>query len=226
MKAKIWSICVLILCVNLLSFSSQKVVISKSGDGIYKKVSNTYTTWKEAVGDKDFKSARKLSKSIDERRLIGGYELLLNNNIDKAEQVLIGLWKAKSIYRDDALAILYKYYFYHTEWEKIMKLTKITGVFPKGYESVKDYYKFPAEKFVFLKKEIISVPIKKFNYGKTPVISVYVNGIKKDFIVDTGVSISAVSSDVAQKCGVVKGTTSMGMRDANNVTKKKKAIPG
>lgn len=225
MKLKIWSVCILVLFVFLLNCSSQKVFITKENHVAPKKISSIYSRWEDAVANNDFKSAAKFSLSKDEKNLINGYELLLNNKIKKAEQILTELWKTKSKYSEAALSILYKYFFFHTEWEHFMKLVKMTEHFPKGYESVKDYYKFPREKIVFPIEDNVIVPIKKFNYGNTPVIGVYVNGIKKYFIVDTGVSISAVSSKVAKECGIIKGTTSMGMRDANNVIKIKSAIP-
>lgn len=225
MKLKIWSSSILILFVFFLNCHSQKVFITKESHVVPKKVSNIYISWEDAVANNDFKSAAKFSISNDEKKLIKGYELLLNNKINKAEGILTDLWKTKSKYSEAALSVLYKYFFFHTEWEHFMKLVKITGDFPKGYNSVNDYYKFPKEKIVFPIEKTVIVPIKKFNSGKTPVIGVYVNGIKKYFIVDTGVSISAVSSEVAKECGLIKGATSMGMIDANNVTKKNSAIP-
>ena len=97
--------------------------------------------------------------------------------------------------------------------------------FPVGYESVKDYYKFPQEKIIFPLGDSVCIPIKKFNYGNTPVIEVQINGKKKHFIVDTGVSISAISFEVAKECGITQGNNLMEMFDANNVVKKNAAIP-
>jgi predicted aspartyl protease len=184
-----------------------------------------YEDWREAIANNDFSSARKFSLSVSEENLIEGYELLLKQKTIKAEKILIELWRTDSIYNEDALSILYEYYFYHTKWDNFMSLVEMTGNFPIGYESVKDYNNFPQEKITFPLGDSVFVPIKKFNYGNTPVVEVQINGKKKYFIVDTGVSISAVSSEVAKECGITQGGSAIGMRDANNVFKKSAASP-
>lgn len=216
---------IFIFLILIFSCSSPKVVITKKQ---YVRNENNliiYTDWKEAVANNDFLSARKFPLSVSEEHLIDGYELLLNQKEVKAEKILTELWRTDSVYNEDALSILYEYYFYHTKWDNFMSLVELTNSFPIGYESVKDYYNFPQEKIIFPLRESVIVPIKKFNYSNTPVVEVQINGKKKYFIVDTGVSISAVSSEVAKECGILQGSSTLGMRDANNVLKKSTASP-
>ena len=211
--------------ILIFGCSSQKVIVTKKH---YVKNENNltiYKDWKEAVANNDFLSARKFPLSVPEENLIEGYELLLTQKTIKAEEILTDLWRTDSIYNEDALSILYEYYFYHTKWDNFMNLVKMTGNFPVGYESVNDYHNFPAEKIIFPLGDSVLVPIKKFNYGNTPVVEVLINGKKKYFIVDTGVSISAVSSEVAKECGITQGSSAIVMRDANNVLKKNAASP-
>jgi predicted aspartyl protease len=205
--------------------SSPKVVITEKQYVENESNLTIYADWKEAVANNDFLSARKFPLSASEENLIAGYELLLKQKPIKAEKKLIELWRTDSIYNEDALSILYEYYFYHTKWDDFMRLAEMTDSFPIGYESVKDYYNFPQEKIIFPLGDSVFVPIHKFNYGNTPVVEVLVNGKKKYFIVDTGVSISAVSSEVAKECGIMQGNSAIGMRDVNNVLKKSAASP-
>jgi predicted aspartyl protease len=211
--------------ILLFGCSSQRVVITKKQYVNNGKNVTIYTDWKEAVANNDFLSARKFPLSVPEENLIEGYELLLTQKVIKAEKILIELWRTDSIYNEDALSILYEYYFYHTKWDDFMSLVEMTGNFPIGYESVKDYYNFPQEKIIFPLGDSVFVPIHKFNYGNTPVVEVLINGKKKYFIVDTGASISAVSSEVAKECGIMQGNSAIGMRDVNNVLKKSAASP-
>lgn len=204
--------------ILIVGCSSPKVVITERQHEKYDNTLLVYADLKESVANNEFLSA-------SEESLIKGYELLLNQNAFKAKKVLTELWRTDSIFNEKALSILYEYYFYHTKWNSFMNLAEMTDSFPDGYEIVKDFYGFPREEINFPLEDSVLVPIKKFNYGNTPVVAVQINGIEKYFIVDTGVSISAVSYEVAQECGITKGSSAIDMRDAHNTLKKNAALP-
>lgn len=207
------------LLILLFGCSAQKIVITNEPYIQNDTKSTVYADWKEAVANNDFLSARKFPLSVSEEKLVKGYELLLNQKVTEAEIILKDLWQTDSVYRKEALYILYEYYFHHTKWAEMM------GIFPDGYKIVKDYNSFPHEKIVFPEEDIVLIPIKKFNYGNTPVVAVQINGKKHYFIVDTGFDISTVSSEVAKECGITQGSNKMGIQDANNVLKKNAATP-
>lgn len=219
------SFCLFTFLILAFGCSSQKVVVTKEQHVKNEKTLSTYTDWNEAIANNDFLSARKFPLSASEEKLVEAYELLLAQKVIKAEKIVTDLWRNDSIYSKDALAILFEYYFYHTKWEDFMNLAEMAGNFPMEYEIVKDYYNFPKEEIIFPPGDSVFVPIHKFNYANTPVVEVLINGKKKYFIVDTGVSISAVSSEVAKECGIIEGVGKIGMRDANNFREKSAASP-
>ncbi len=216
---------ILLLALFFLGCHSQKVVTRQQQlNSQYNEIK--YADCNEALANNDFEAANKFSISKSSKQLIKGIELLQNQKPFEAEKLLQQVWSTDTTYRKFAIDVMYKYYFSHTMWDSFINISTLTNTMPLDIEAVKEYAKFPKEKIVFPLNDTISIPIKKLDYANTPVIEVQINGKTKRFIVDTGCTLSAVSSETAKKCGIMKGKKMLSIQDANNTTKHKGTFTG
>ncbi len=216
---------ILLLSLFLLGCRTQKVAI-KQQQFNRENAKIKYIDCNEALANNDFKEASKFEISNSSKQLIKGVELLQNQKPLEAEEFLKQAWSTDTTYKKFAIDVMCKYYFSRTMWKSFIKIANLTKTKPLEIKAVKEYAEFPKEKIEFSLNDSVLIPIKKLDYANTPIIEVQLNGKTKRFIVDTGFTLSAVSAEIAEECGIIKGKNSLPIIDANSSIKQKGTFTG
>jgi len=148
--------------------------------------------------------------TADEREFARALNLVMSGSPDEAELVLdsLGRHAADSIVRSASHILLTATLQYQDKWKELAEISPHTpgekdptDTDRAGVELWAMAFKnVPARTLTFPTGSVV-VPLSVSAAG-TPVIPVQINGKQKYFWLDTGSSMSIISSDVAAECGV------------------------
>ena len=143
----------------------------------------------------------------DERAFAGALKLVMSGSPDEAELVLdsLGRHANDSIVRSASHILLTAALQYQDKWKELAEISPHSSsekdtdrasveLWATAFKNV------PARTLTFPTGSVV-VPLSLSAAG-TPVIPVQINGKQKYFWLDTGSSMSIISSDVAAECGV------------------------
>ena len=148
--------------------------------------------------------------AADEREFAGALKLVMSGSPDEAELVLdsLGRHATDSIVRSASHILLTAALQYQDKWKELAEISPHTlgdkvqtdtdrasvELWAMAFKNV------PARTLTFPTGSVV-VPLRVSAAG-TPVIPVQINGKQKYFWLDTGSSMSIISSDVAAECSV------------------------
>jgi hypothetical protein len=148
--------------------------------------------------------------TADEREFAGALRLVMSGSPDEAELVLdsLGRHATDSIVRSASHILLTAALQYQDKWKELAEISphsssekESTDIDRAGVELWAMAFKnVPARTLAFPTGSVV-VPLSVSAAG-TPVIPVQINGKQKYFWLDTGSSMSIISSDVAAECNV------------------------
>lgn len=148
--------------------------------------------------------------SEDEREFAGALRLVMSGSPDEAELILdsLGRHATDSIVRSASHILLTATLQYQDKWKELVEISPHTSaekdpadIDRAGVELWALAFKnVPVRTLTFPASSVV-VPLRVSAAG-TPVIPVQINGKQKYFWLDTGSSMSIISSDVAVECGV------------------------
>ncbi|MFN2601180.1 MAG: retropepsin-like aspartic protease [Gemmatimonadaceae bacterium] len=146
----------------------------------------------------------------DEREFAGALKLVMSGSPDEAELVLdsLGRHATDSIVRSASHILLTAALQYQDKWKELAEISRHSS----GEKDRTDIDRADVELWAMAFKNVprttltfptrsVVVPLSVSAAG-TPVIPVQINGKQKYFWLDTGSSMSIISSDVAAECGV------------------------
>jgi len=150
------------------------------------------------------------SVSADERAFADALRMIMSGGADDAELVLDSLARhsGDSIVRSASHIMLTAMLQYQDKWKELAEISPLKStdrdsadIDRAGVERWASAFKDVARRSVVFPATAIVLPLSLSAAG-TPVIPVQINGRTKHFWLDTGSSMSIVSSDVAAECGV------------------------
>jgi predicted aspartyl protease len=148
--------------------------------------------------------------SSDEKEFAGALRMIMAASADDAELVLDSLARhaADSIVRSASHVLLTAALQYQDKWKELAEISPVrlagkdsADVDRAGVERWAAAFKGVPRRSVVFPTGVVVVPLTLSAAG-TPVIPVQINGKLKYFWLDTGSSMSIISSDVAVECGV------------------------
>ncbi|MPY87552.1 MAG: hypothetical protein GEU99_06500 [Luteitalea sp.] len=162
-----------------------------------------YSSFWEAMENLDFAAADRLLPSDEQRAFAAALRSATNGDISGAEMTLQALHRRAQdpLAKKHSFNLLQAFLFYESKWADLQNLehdSAVGGI--EDQELAEAYGKAPKEVY-FFPSEPVEVPIGLSRSG-SPIIPVEINGQPKNFWLDTGASVSVVSSDVAIQCNV------------------------
>jgi len=145
--------------------------------------------------------------SEEEKQFASALAFLIDREFSNAEPILIELAdNAEDIkIRERSEMYLSELYFFLERWDSMLVRELRNYIDPEFDNAVLARYSVysnaPVSEIIF-PDSAEEVPIKLTIMGN-PVIEVRINGVKKFFWIDTGASMSVVSSDTAEQCGIM-----------------------
>jgi hypothetical protein len=148
--------------------------------------------------------------AADEREFAGALKLVMSGSPGEAELVLDSLARhaSDSIVRSASHILLTAALQYQDKWKELAEVSPHTSVEKDptdtdraGVELWANAFKSVPDRTLTFQASSVVMPLSVSAAG-TPVIPVQINGKQKYFWLDTGSSMSIISSDVATECGV------------------------
>ena len=173
-------------------------------------VSGAKTFW-QAMAALDTGFAAKHNVTADQRAFSRALGFVLTGQQDEAELALdsIGSTTTDTLVSSTSLVLLTAMLQYQDKWKILSELTR--GV-KRESTSLDEVNKADVQSWAAAFKDVgprlVSFPVKRvtvpliISAAGTPMITVMVNGKPKVMWLDTGSSMSIVSSDVARECGI------------------------
>jgi len=142
---------------------------------------------------------------LDYKKFLWAMQLTVDGDIELAQKIMNELtFSSKdSAVADNAVIVLGELWFLQNRWDSFIA----TKPYVKEYEGnafslVKAFADVPEEKYVYSETEV-KLPFK-LSVSGCPIITVEVNGKKTRLWLDTGASMTALSSDLANELGIEK----------------------
>jgi len=203
MKKTIFYVTISLCAILIAGCSSSKVFIKEiSSSNTIKEVKTVeYSNYWEAMENLEFNYVNKIKVSGEYEVFSEALKYIVNCNLDSAEIILKNLCQSTkdTLLLRNSKTIYNTLLFTQSKWAELSKLdSDSTGVYKILAQAFSSCGK---EQIIFPQKQII-IP-SDFNWAGTPVIEVEINGYKRKFLFDTGAGLTVVSSDVAQKCGIL-----------------------
>jgi predicted aspartyl protease len=173
-------------------------------------VSGAKTFW-QAMAALDTGFAAKHNVTSDQRAFSRALGLVMTGQQDEAELALdsIGSTATDTLVSSTSLVLLTAMLQYQDKWKILAELTRgairdstsLDEVNKADVQSWAGAFKDVAPRLVSFPSRPVILPLMISAAG-TPMITVIVNGKQKVMWIDTGSSMSIVSSDVATECGI------------------------
>jgi hypothetical protein len=147
--------------------------------------------------------------SADEKRFAEALRTMMSGDADEAELVLDSLARhaSDSIVRSASHILLTAALQYQNKWKELAEMsvprppTDSSDVDRAGVERWSTAFKNVARREIDFPANPVVLPLMLSAAG-TPMVTIFINGRAKEFWLDTGSSMSIVSSDVAAESGV------------------------
>src|SRR5260221_1322889 len=148
--------------------------------------------------------------AADEREFAGALRLVMSGSPDDAELVLdsLGRHAGDSIVRSASHILLTAALQYQDKWKELAEISPHTSGEKDPTETDRAGVELWALAFKSVPERTLTFPTRNvvvpltISAAGTPVIPVQINGKQKHFWLDTGSSMSIISSDVAVECSV------------------------
>jgi predicted aspartyl protease len=164
-----------------------------------------YDDYWAAMRHFDFDFVNRQEVNAEYREFTRGLQLLLDDNYAAAEPLFMTLFEttADTLLRRQAAELLWVLYSRQDKWKEQVELNARA---PRGFDEYNTVSMAAAfagaqpEKYNF-PEQPVTLPVK-LSISGTPMVEVMVNGIRKQFWIDTGAELTVLSSDLAKECGV------------------------
>lgn len=165
-----------------------------------------YDDFWEAMRQFDFDYINRNEVTEEQRNFAVALEYIMNGEYRDAETLFSTLFRSSSdsLIRKQAADILQSLLNLHSEWEQLVELD---ASLPNGLDDdntvimARAFSQLPPERYHYQDEPVV-LPTT-LSISGVPIVGVSVNGVEKNFWIDTGAEMTVVSSALAKECGIV-----------------------
>ena len=196
------------ICMLSQCGSNSTQIIVHETQYLYDEIPKSEILFKDfqtAIKNMDLEVAESFAQSDYEIEFCKALQMIKSGNTDRAGVVLENIFAATddSLLKNQIFTVLNEVWFTESEWDKVIRIHGNLDTDIQENETLiiaQHCSQKASEKYLFPDKPM-NLPLNKSLSG-SPVISVKVNGVIKNFWVDTHAFLSVLSSDIAEECNI------------------------